>query len=231
MKGMASGAGLDAARLPDPIEQLGVPRATARVLRYFLLRPGHWQHARELRRTLELGGASLERELGRLVSLGALERREEGRRVLYGAVAGSAVWSAVGILEARSADAATLVCDALADVAGVQAAFVFGSFGKGTHTVESDIDLFVVEEEEVDRKKLLRRLGELELLLDREINAVRYTQQSLAERLGSPRHPAWRFVRDALTGPKRWVAGGPSAIAPIAAAAGIRLSELSGSTS
>jgi predicted nucleotidyltransferase len=218
-------------RLADPLQQLGVPTAAARILRYFLIRPEYRPHARELQRVLRLGGASLERELERLVALGAIERRREGRRVRYGAVATSPVWRAVAILEGSAADPTILVRDAVVDVPGIHAAFIFGSLATGTYGSDSDIDLFVIEDESADSRKLFTQLGELALLLDREINAVRYTPQSLATRLGDDRHPAWRFVRDTLTGPKRWVAGAASAIGPIATAAGIRFSELATSTS
>jgi predicted nucleotidyltransferase len=114
----------------------------------------------------------------------------------------------------------------LTDVPGVRAAFVFGSTARGTHRADSDVDLFVLEDSEVDRRRMLTQLAEAGLLLGREVNAVRYTPESLAERLGDPSHAAFRFVRDALTGPKRWVAGDPTEIAAVAEAARIPFPEL-----
>lgn len=209
-----------------PLEALGISEAAARILRYFLIRPDRTVHLRELQRTLGLGGASVQRQLERLVSIGALQGQRNGRRVEYGAVMNSPVWQAVRILEAHSTDPTPLVRNAFADVRGIEAAFLFGSFAKGTQRTDSDVDLFVVETPDVDRKKLFSQLGELQLVLGREVNAVRYTQLSLAERLGQKQHPGWSFVIAALTGPKRWVAGGASTIAPIAISAGIRLPEL-----
>lgn len=215
----------------DALELLGVAPAAARILRYFLIRRGARPHARELQRVLRLGGASLQREMERLVGLGALERFEEGRRVRYQVVPDSPVWRAVGILESASTDLAPLVQDAVVDVPGVLAAFIFGSMARGTQRDDSDIDVFVLEDPSVDRRKLLGRLAEVALLVGREVNAVRYTPQALGERLGDPTHPAWQFVRDTLAGPKRWVAGDASDIGPLAAAARIPLPELGGSPS
>ena len=112
------------------------------------------------------------------------------------------------------------------DVPGVRAAFVFGSLARGTHRADSDVDLFVLEDSEVDRRKMLSQLAEAGLLLGREVNAVRYTPESLAERLCDPSHPAFRFVRDALTGAKRWIAGDPAEVAAVAETARIPLVEL-----
>ena len=195
---------------------LGLAPSAARILRYFVLRPGARPHARELQRLLRLGGSSLQRELARLEQIGALERVQDGRRVRYQAAEGSPVWKAVRLLVGASTDPTPLVEDALVDVPGVLAAFVFGSAARGTQRADSDVDLFVVEDSAVDRRKLLSQIAEAGLLLGREVNAVRYTLQGLGERLGNPSHPASRFIHETLAGPKRWVAGGPSEIVRLA---------------
>lgn len=205
----------------DALDLLGIAPAAGRILRYFLIRRTAAPHGRELQRTLGLGGASLQRELERLTALGALERRQDGRRIRYRAVEGSPVWDALSILEGASPDPTALVRNAVSDVPGVLAAFIFGSTAEGTQRDDSDIDLFVVEDPAVDRGKLLGQLAAVELLVGREVDAVRYTPQALGERLGDSSHPAFAFVRDALLGPKRWIAGAASAIAPLAAAAGL----------
>jgi predicted nucleotidyltransferase len=200
----------------DALELLGLAPSAARILRYFVLRPGARPHARELQRLLRLGGSSLQRELARLEQIGALERVQDGRRVRYQAAEGSPVWKAVRLLMGASTDPAPLVEDALLDVPGVLAAFVFGSTAHGTQRADSDVDLFVVEDAAVDRRKLLAQIAEAGLLLGREVNAVRYTLQGLGERLGNPSHPASSFIHETLAGPKRWVAGGPAEIARLA---------------
>lgn len=212
----------------DTLDLLGLSPTAARMVRYFLTRPGARPHARDLQRTLGLGGASLQRELGRMVNLGALEKQKEGRRMHYRAVEGAPVWKAMRILESTSRDPGPLIEDALVDVAGLLAAFLFGSTATGDQRGDSDIDVLVVEEPTTDGKKLLRQLAEVGLLLGREVNAVRYTPKALADRLGDPRHPAWGFVRQVLSGPKRWVAGAASSLAPLAAAAGISTEEFAG---
>lgn len=202
----------------DVLDLLGIAPAAVRIVRYFLIRRGAEPHARELQRVLGLGGASLQRELERLLALGALERRRDGRRVRYRVIDDSPVWQALAILEGASHDPTELVRNAVVDVPGVLAAFIFGSTARGERRDDSDIDLFVVEDDSVDRRKLLAQLAEVELLAGREVDAVRYTPQSLRERLEDASHPASRFVREALLGPKRWVAGGPAAIASLAPA-------------
>ena len=191
----------------DTLDLLGISPAAARIIRYFLIRPEAKPHAREVQRALQLGGASLQRELERMVRLGALVREKDGSRTRYRVVKDARLWKAVRILEADSRDPAPLLRDALADIRGLDAAFVFGSTASGEDREDSDIDVFVVEGPGVDLRKMLLQLAEVALILGREVNAVRYTAATLAERLGDPAHPAWGFVREVLSGPKLWIAG------------------------
>ncbi len=217
----------DTAAPTDPFESLGISAAAASILRYFLLRPEERPHARKIQRVLGLGGASLQRELLRLTALGALLRSKEGRRVHFSIAPDSPLWTAFRIIMGTTSDPTALVRDALRDVPGVKAAFLFGSTARGNQRSDSDVDLLVIETPTVDRRKLLRQLAEAGMLSGREMNTIRYTLQTLSERLGDPDHPGAGFVREVLTGPKRWVAGSASAIAPVATAAGLRLPDVS----
>jgi predicted nucleotidyltransferase len=214
---------LPAVALADGFALLGLPRSQARIIRYFALRPDAAAHGRKLQRVLGIGAASLHRDLDRLVALGALTRSEDGRQIQYKAVPDARVWLALRTIIAATGDPSTLLRDALCDISGIEAAFVFGSTATGTRREDSDIDVLVVEGPTLDRRSLFRRLAELGLLLATEVNAILYTPHTLAARLGNSHHPAGRFIRDLLEGPKQWVAGNPDALAPLAMAAGVSL--------
>lgn len=213
----------------DSLDLLGMPTAEARLIRYFLVRPDARPHLREIQRVLDLGGASVQRALSRLVALGALERTEEDGRTLYSVVQRSSVWRALRLLESETMDPTPLLREALIDVQGIEAAFVFGSMATGDIHDESDIDVLVVEHPSMDRRELNRRTAEAGLLLGRQVNTVRYTPEGLAERLGNQSDPAWGFVHEVLRSPKKWVAGTEDAVVPLATAAGIPREELLGS--
>jgi predicted nucleotidyltransferase len=213
----------------DALELLGIPTAEARLIRYFLVRPGIRPHLREIQRALGLGGASVQRALGRLEELGALERVEEGGRTLYAADSRGSVWKALRLLESETRDPTPLMREALIDVPGIAAAFVFGSMATGQIHDESDIDLLVVEHPSLDPRELNRRTAEAGILLGRQVNTVRYTPEGLAQRLGNKSHPAWGFVHEVLRAPKKWVAGAADALVPLATASGISRDELLGS--
>lgn len=211
--------------VPEPLEALGLPRSASQIIRFFALRPTAVIHGRRLQRVLGTGSASLQRDLERLVALGALVRLEGGRLVRYTAEAQSPLWVAFRIIIGSTSDPTGLVRDALRDVSGVQAAFVFGSTATETRHEDSDVDVFVLEGPDLDRRSLFGQLAEVGLLLKTEVNTIRYTPQTLAERLGDPNHSAARFIRVLLEGPKRWVAGNPAVLGPLATAAGVRIGE------
>jgi predicted nucleotidyltransferase len=185
-------------------------------------------HARGLQRTLGLGGASAQRDLDLLTGIGALKRVPDGRLIRYVAQPDSRFWRGIRFLIADPNNPAELLRDSLCDVAGVSAAFVFGSSANGTARPDSDIDVFVVQDVAADPKVLHRQLAEAAMLLGREVNPTRYSIQKLAERLGNHALPGSRFAREVLAGPKQWVAGTPEALAPVALAAGISLDRLKG---
>jgi predicted nucleotidyltransferase len=177
-----------------------------------------------LHERLGLSKASLQRDLSGLAAIGALRRVEEGRVVRYAPNIRSRFWQGVRLLLTDAPDPAIVLRDALADVPGVDAAFLFGSMATNAAVrPDSDIDVFIVETPAVDRRALHRQLVEAGMLLGREVNAVRYTPQRLAERLGDAEQAGAQFVREVLEGPKRWVLGAGEALRPLATAAGLQL--------
>lgn len=211
----------------DTLGALGVSPATAQLLRYFVLRPDGSPHRRHLQRILGLGSRSIDRDLARLVALGALDRIPDGRLVRYRVNSRSRLWGAVSVLIATGANPASIVRDALRGIEGISAAFVFGSVASDSADEDSDVDVFVVETQHLDRRALHLQLFQAGALLGREVNAIRYTAQSLADRLGDAHHPAARFIRGVFGGPKCWVAGGAAALLPLATAAGVASFDMS----
>ena len=209
-KRSVSGAAQAEESATDPMRLLGLSPALVGILRYFVLRPDAEPRLRELQRLLGLSSASTQRELARMVALGALERRVRGREVRYVAVTtpdAQKVWRVLRTLVRDLSAPVTLVQEALRDVPGIEAGFVFGSEARGAARPDSDVDVLVVGDA-IDTRAMHRRLVEAALLMGREINPLRYSRAQFAERLRS----GAGFVRDVLRGPKAWVAGSAAAL-------------------
>lgn len=181
---------------------------TVRLLIHFLLHPERRLHFRGLREHTGLGIGSLQREVARLESLGLVRRTEEGGRVWFEAIADHPSWGALRTLVREHGDPAAVVREALRDVPGIRAAFVFGSQASGTARRDSDVDVLIVEEG-MPLAAIGRATTAAQSLLQRAIDVKRYTPASLADRLtrGSA------FLRETLAGPKAWLIGSEDALA------------------
>jgi len=67
------------------------------------------------------------------------------------------------------------VKDAVDSLTGVRVAFIYGSFVKGDERQDSDIDVFLIEDN-INEDELVMNLNRLEKKLFKEINYTRYTE-------------------------------------------------------
>lgn len=196
----------------DPLSQTLASGALARLVRFYAANPESAPHFRALQRMTGLRSRSLQVEVRRLLALGVIVREEEGSRVRFRLDERHPLWPALRQMVRLLSEPADVLPLALADVSGVEAAFVFGSFAKGTARPDSDVDLFVLGDQ-VDETSLSRHTLDAGVLLGREVNVVHLTRRELEERLRDGK----RFFLDVLWGAKQWVAGSPDALGDLAA--------------
>jgi len=89
----------------SPLDLLGVPAATARLVTWFAKNPTARPTVRELQRTLGIASASAQRDLDRLVRGRALRVVEDGRLKRYAPIIDSPLWVATRILISNDAHA------------------------------------------------------------------------------------------------------------------------------
>lgn len=187
--------------------------ALARLVTHFAVRPDETPHMRALQRHTGLTPRSLQIELARLERLGIVERRAQGRRVGYILKESSARWRLLRQLVRELADPVDIVRDALSDVPGLDAAFVFGSFARGDTREDSDLDLLVLEDG-APEDLVARRTLDAAVLLGREVNIVQLTRDELRRRIAAG---SGFFVR-VLDEPKVWIIGDERLLADRASA-------------
>jgi predicted nucleotidyltransferase len=174
----------------------GTSEVRRQILAAFYAGPGLVTHPRELARRLGRPSQVVGRELQRLEDAGILASETIGRARRYRVNAASPIAADVRGLVLRTIGAEALIGAALAGVAGIEEAWIFGSHARGTERSSSDIDLLLIGP--VDRRTLSERLVEVEQELGRDVNMVAYTRLELAdlESAGDP------FVVDVLAGPR-----------------------------
>jgi predicted nucleotidyltransferase len=177
--------------------------ALARLVTYLATRPDEAQHIRALERGTGLTPRSLQTELARLTSLGVIRRQVVGRQVHYHLDEGHPRWRALRALVRTLGEPADVLREALADVPGVEAAFIYGSMALGTHVHEgSDIDVMVLHGD-LAEERLARRTLDAGVLLGREVNVVTTNYDEVLERLLARSD----FFHSVIRGPKRWIIG------------------------
>jgi len=179
--------------------------ARARLLAHFVVHPESREHVRSLERHTGLGKRSLQVELARLETMGLVRREREGRRVLYVRSGYTPQWRAIESLVGEYG-IPLLLRDALADVPGIEAAFIFGSLARGDARPDSDVDLLIYGET-IQGMELSRACRDIILSLDRSVDTKLYDD---ATRFLADSRPGASFLPHALAGPKIWLIGSES---------------------
>jgi predicted nucleotidyltransferase len=131
--------------------------------------------------------------------LGLLVRKRDGRVVRYPANESSPLWPQFRALVRELSAPKDVLPYALEEVAGVEAAFIFGSFAKGTARDDSDVDVFVVGDR-IDERALSRHVLDASALLAREVNVVEATPEEFRAKRASR-----RFYADVAREQKQWL--------------------------
>jgi predicted nucleotidyltransferase len=176
--------------------------ARAKLLQLFALFNEEPLRFREIQRRIGVGSRSLQHELQRLEALGLIARQGRGREVRYRARTETPLWLPVWQTIASLSRPAEICRILLADLAGVSAAFIYGSIARDDARPDSDVDLFVVGGG-VDEIELARRTSEAGALLGREINVAIYTPQEVRAMVRAG-HP---YIGRVLHQPKIWIQG------------------------
>ncbi len=186
----------------DRLAELLGSEARARLLTHFVVHPDARLHLRALARHTGIRGKrSLQLELDRLLGLGLLECERVGRRAVIVRSAADRQWDALAALVREYAPALVLR-HVLADLPGLKAAFIFGSYARNDARPDSDIDLLVYGDDIPDRE-WGKALLEASLVLDRRVDARRYDARAFVR----DARPGASFLPSALNGPKLWLFG------------------------
>ena len=166
----------------------------ARVYSWLFGQPERDYHLSELRRLTGLGSASLQRELNRLADAGLVLSDRVGNQRRFCANAESPVYPELVSLTRKTLGAEPLLREALQPlVPKLKAAWIYGSYAKGTDTARSDIDVMLVGDK-LTLGRVVEVLVPLEADLGRVINPTLYTSAEFEKR----RAEAGSFVNRVL---------------------------------
>jgi predicted nucleotidyltransferase len=167
------------------------------ILRRFFARPNSTGHVRELARELGCSPTIVSRELRRLEEAGVLTSEWIGRTRRYRVDDRSPIASEIRSLVQKTIGVEARLAEALAGIAEIEEAFVYGSYARGEERASSDLDLLVIGS--VDQKLLSERVSDAERDLARDINVTSYERAEL-DRMQAEGD---LFVKTMLDGPRK----------------------------
>jgi predicted nucleotidyltransferase len=177
-------------------------RTRQAVLGLLFMRPDESFHLRQIVRLTGSGLGPVQREVSKLATAGLVLREQRGRQVFYSVNRTSPVYEELRGLVLKTAGLAELLREALMPLRDrIRCAFVFGSFARGEHGRDSDLDLMVIGEAQL--AELAKALGGTQRRLGREVNPTVYRAGELARKLAEGHH----FVTEVVAGPKIYLLG------------------------
>ena len=167
-----------------------------KVLSHLFFHPGEAFHVRGFAAELQESAGSVARELAHLRKAGILSFRRVGNQKHYGLRADNPILEDLRNLFLKTSGASAELRPALAAIAGLEVAFIYGSYASGEAHAASDVDLMVIGN--VSDRDLAPAVARVERRLKRQINYTVYTRSEAESRLATE----GEFLHEVLAGSK-----------------------------
>ncbi len=155
------------------VEKIFGSRIRAKILGWLFTHPDGSFFVRQMAAILREDPTNVSRELAKLQELGILTSKRNGNLKHFQANQGCPIFEELKGLVLKTSGVAGRIRSSLEALKGIEFAFIYGSYAKGEEKADSDVDLLIVGDVNMDR--LDSSLGKLEKLLGREINYVLYS--------------------------------------------------------
>lgn len=158
--------------MKKPLERIFGARLRANVLSWFFIHHDESFFVRQLAIILKEDSTNLSRELSNLEKVGILFSKRQGNLKYFQVNKDCSFFNEMKGLILKTVGVSGELKSVLGKLPGIQYAFVFGSYAKGEEKADSDIDLMIVGNVELD--KLDSVISSLEKRFGRTINYVVY---------------------------------------------------------
>ncbi|MBN1822986.1 MAG: nucleotidyltransferase domain-containing protein [Endomicrobiales bacterium] len=157
-------------------------KLTRELLAFFFTNADKGFYLRELERTLGFSVGNIRRQLLKFEKAGLFSSSKTGNLTYYRLNKSFPLYDEIKSIVTKTIGISGMFKEALAPVKGIETAFIYGSYAKGTEDEKSDIDLCVVGGP--DDLKLMKAVKALENKLKREINYTLFSSKEFAEKAG-----------------------------------------------
>ncbi len=145
-----------------------ISKTKQNILTLLILNEGKAYYIREIARLIGSSPMGALKALRKLEQEGIVISEKRGTQKFYSVNKESPTYAELKGLAIKSFGIARILKDILADLKGIQEAFVYGSLAKGEMDARSDIDLFIIGN--VDYNALSKAARKAEDILGREVS-------------------------------------------------------------
>jgi predicted nucleotidyltransferase len=182
-------------------EKIFGSRIRAKILGWLFTHPDESFFVRQIALILKEDPTNVSREMAKLEDLGILKSKRNGNLKHFQANQECPFFKELKGLVLKTTGVAGQIRASLDKRAGIEYAFIYGSYAKGEEKADSDVDLLIIGDVDMDR--LDSNLHKLGKMMGREINYVLYS----LEEFKSKRKAKDGFLMDVLSGKKIMVIG------------------------
>jgi predicted nucleotidyltransferase len=183
------------------IEKIFGSRIRAKILGWLFTHPDESFFVRQIALILKEDPTNVSREMAKLEELGILRSKRNGNLKHFQTNQECPFFEELKGLVLKTSGVAGRIRASLERLAAIEYAFIYGSYAKGEEKADSDVDLLIIGDVDIDR--LDSNLEKLQKMLGREINYVLYS----LEEFKSKRKAKDGFLVDVLSGKKIMVVG------------------------
>jgi len=183
------------------IEKIFGSRIRAKILGWLFTHPAESFFVRQIALILKEDPTNLSREMANLEELVILRSRRNGNLKHFQTNQECPFFEELKGLVLKTTGVAGQIRASLERISGIEFAFIYGSYAKGEEKADSDVDLLIIGDVDMDR--LDSNLGKLEKMLGREINYILYHMKEFK----SKRKAKDGFLMDVLRDKKIMVVG------------------------
>ncbi len=140
----------------------------SKLLSYYFNHPDCELYIREAARIIKEDPANLSKEFTKLERLGIFIATMQGKQKYYKLNKNYPLYNEIKNIVAKTVGIEKNLKDLVDSISGIEMCFIYGSYASGEEKIDSDIDLFIAGEIQVDL--LLEKINNLENKIRREIN-------------------------------------------------------------
>jgi len=183
------------------IEKFIASKTRIKIMRLFLLEPEREYYFREIAKKTDSNTNSVRLELKELEKVGFLSYRKKGGQKHYSANKDFYIYDELRNIFLKEFGILNSIKEIIPGMNKIDFAFVYGSVATESENTESDIDLMIIGDPELN--KLNSKIKDIEEAYERTVNYVVYSKKEFNERKKNKTH----FILNVLKSKKIMIKG------------------------